>query len=66
MVGVIGSSTKESFSGYANQNEQSNKKIIENLFKPGQRGFNTGDILVRDWFGYVYFVDRIGDTYRYL
>ena len=62
---MIGNSTKEEYSGYANQPEQTNKKIIQNLFKPNQRGFNTGDILVRDWLGYTYFVDRVGDTFRW-
>ena len=33
LVGVIGNSTTTDYSGYANQKENSNKKIIENLFK---------------------------------
>jgi hypothetical protein len=31
-----------SFSGYANQKEASDKKIIRNLFEPNQDAFNTG------------------------
>jgi solute carrier family 27 fatty acid transporter 1/4 len=65
LVGVIGNNTKDDFSGYANQKEQNEKKIIQNLFKPGQRAFNTGDLLVKDWLGYVYFCDRLGDTFRW-
>jgi acyl-CoA synthetase (AMP-forming)/AMP-acid ligase II len=65
LVGVIGNNTKEDFSGYANQKEQNEKKIVQNLFKPNQRAFNTGDLLVKDWLGYTYFVDRLGDTFRW-
>ena len=27
--------------------------------------FILGDMLVSDWYGYVYFVDRLGDTFRW-
>ena len=30
------------YSGYANQKEASEKKVITNLFKPNQSAFNTG------------------------
>lgn len=53
------------FSGYANK-EESEKKIIHNVFKKGDRVFNSGDILVMDDMGYFYFKDRRGDTFRYL
>ena len=42
LVGIIGNSTKSEYSGYANNNDATNKKIIENLFKIGQKGFNSG------------------------
>ena len=35
------------------------------MFRRGQNAFNTGDILVMDWLGYTYFVDRTGDTFRW-
>ena len=65
IVGEITSSTKNDFSGYANSNEASNKKIINNLFKPGQKAFNSGDLVKIDYHGWVYFVDRLGDTFRW-
>ena len=65
LVGVIGNSTTTDYSGYANQKENSNKKIIENLFKKNQRAFNTGDYMMMDYYGYIYFVDRLGDTFRW-
>jgi hypothetical protein len=42
LVGIIGNSSKSEYSGYANNNDATNKKIIENLFKKGQKGFNSG------------------------
>lgn len=65
LVGCIGRSTKQEYAGYANSKDASEKKIIPNLFRKGQSGFNTGDLCVADWQGYVYFVDRLGDTYRW-
>lgn len=46
LVGIIGKSTKTAFNGYANNAQASNKKIINDLFKTGQRAFNSG----RFWF----------------
>lgn len=65
IVGLIQKTTKSEFSGYANSSEATNKKIIDNLFRAGQKAFNTGDVLVQDWNGFVYFVDRLGDTFRW-
>ncbi|XP_024944990.1 long-chain fatty acid transport protein 4 isoform X2 [Cephus cinctus] len=52
------------FSGYADK-KASEKKIIHDVFKKGERAFNSGDILVMDEFGYFYFKDRTGDTFRW-
>lgn len=35
------------------------------MFKEGDAYFNTGDLLVMDAYGYIYFKDRLGDTFRY-
>jgi hypothetical protein len=34
----------KSFSGYANQKEATDKKIIKDLFKKNQNAFNTGKL----------------------
>ena len=40
------------------------KKILRDVFERGDAWFRTGD-LMRDERGYYYFVDRIGDTFRW-
>uniref|UniRef100_A0A8C2DKA7 Very long-chain fatty acid transport protein n=1 Tax=Cyprinus carpio TaxID=7962 RepID=A0A8C2DKA7_CYPCA len=52
------------FDGYANQ-EATNKKISHNVFKKGDSVYVSGDLMVMDEFGYVYFRDRGGDTFRW-
>jgi fatty-acyl-CoA synthase len=52
------------FEGYTNP-EATEKKILRNVFEPGDAWFRTGDLLRRDAEGYFYFVDRIGDTFRW-
>ncbi|XP_011704399.1 PREDICTED: long-chain fatty acid transport protein 4-like, partial [Wasmannia auropunctata] len=52
------------FSGYADK-KASEQKIIHDVFKKGDRVFNSGDILVMDDLGYFYFKDRTGDTFRW-
>lgn len=52
------------FSGYVDK-KASEQKIIRDVFKKGDRVFNTGDILVMDELGYFYFKDRTGDTFRW-
>ncbi|CAK9013693.1 Long-chain fatty acid transport protein 4 (FATP-4) (Fatty acid transport protein 4) (Arachidonate--CoA ligase) (Long-chain-fatty-acid--CoA ligase) (Solute carrier family 27 member 4) (Very long-chain acyl-CoA synthetase 4) (ACSVL4) [Durusdinium trenchii] len=53
------------FDGYYGDEEQTNKKILTNVFKKGDRYFRSGDLLKKDARGYYFFVDRIGDTFRW-
>src|SRR6266480_4658503 len=41
------------------------KKILRNAFDPGDAWFRTGDLMRQDAQGYFYFVDRVGDTFRW-
>jgi fatty-acyl-CoA synthase len=41
------------------------KKILRNVFRKGDQYFRSGDLLRRDEDGFFYFVDRIGDTFRW-
>ena len=52
------------FDGYAKK-EETEKKILRDVFEKGDQWFRTGDLLKQDKRGYFYFVDRIGDTFRW-
>lgn len=52
------------FEGYADP-EASNRKILRNVFKHGDSWYRTGDLMRRDERGFYYFVDRVGETYRW-
>ncbi len=53
------------FDGY-NDKEETTKKLLKNVFRSGDLYFRTGDLMRRDRHGYYYFVDRIGDTFRWM
>jgi fatty-acyl-CoA synthase len=52
------------FEGYATQIE-TEKKVLHDVFEKGDIWFRTGDLMRKDADGYFYFVDRIGDTFRW-
>jgi fatty-acyl-CoA synthase len=52
------------FEGYARR-EDTEKKILRHVFAPNDIWFRTGDLMRKDENGYFYFVDRIGDTFRW-
>ena len=52
------------FEGYAAAAQNENK-ILRDVFKKGDAWFRTGDLMRRDANGYFYFVDRVGDTFRW-
>lgn len=58
-------SARGRFEGYANDKNATEKKLLRNVFEEGDLWFRTGDLLKQDSEGYFYFVDRIGDTYRW-
>ena len=63
-IGMIGDDTRHAFSGYADK-ASSDKKILRDVFVRGDKWFRTGDLMKQDGEGYVYFIDRIGDTFRW-
>ena len=63
-IGKIGDDIRHDFSGYADK-AASEKKILTDVFQRGDRWFRTGDLMRQDKEGYFYFVDRIGDTFRW-
>ena len=52
------------FEGYTNA-EATEKKILRNVFQQGDAWWSSGDLLRCDEEGYCWFVDRIGDTFRW-
>lgn len=63
-IGQIGSDARSDFGGYANKAE-SEKKILRDVFARGDAWFRTGDLMKQDEEGYFYFLDRLGDTFRW-
>ena len=63
-IGLIGTDVRSSYAGYADKTA-SEKKVLRDVFKKGDRWFRTGDLMRQDEAGYFYFVDRIGDTFRW-
>ena len=52
------------FEGYTSK-EDTEKKILRDVFQAGDVWYRSGDLLRRDEDDYYYFVDRIGDTFRW-
>ena len=63
-IGEIVDAPGRSFEGYSTASD-SKKKVLNDVFKKGDSWFRTGDLMRRDSEGYLYFVDRIGDTFRW-
>jgi len=52
------------FEGYTDKGA-TERKILHNVFATSDAWFRTGDLMRRDRSGFFYFVDRIGDTFRW-
>jgi fatty-acyl-CoA synthase len=52
------------FEGYSKA-EHSEQKILRDVFERGDAWYRTGDLMRCDDTGFYYFVDRIGDTFRW-
>uniref|UniRef100_V9KD18 long-chain-fatty-acid--CoA ligase n=1 Tax=Callorhinchus milii TaxID=7868 RepID=V9KD18_CALMI len=53
------------FSGYAGNKRFTDQKLMKDVFKIGDLYFNTGDLMSESHDGFIYFRDRIGDTFRW-
>lgn len=53
------------FFGYVGDLKLTESKRLHNVLEKGDMYFNTGDMLVTDEEGFVYFHDRVGDTFRW-
>jgi len=52
------------YHGYADDSS-TKKKIMKDVWNKGDMCFRSGDILVMDELGWLYFKDRAGDTFRW-
>jgi fatty-acyl-CoA synthase len=52
------------FEGYTNARD-SEQKILRDVFERGDTWYRTGDLMRMDASGFFYFIDRIGDTFRW-
>lgn len=51
--------------GFYTDAAASAKKVLRDAFAAGDAWFRTGDVMRKDGAGYYYFVDRLGDTFRW-
>ena len=67
-IGRIGHGTADAgggdFEGYTGAAD-TQRKILRDVFEDGDAWYRTGDLMRRDEHGFYYFVDRIGDTFRW-
>jgi len=52
------------FEGYSDE-KATRSKVLRDVFAPGDAWFRSGDLMRRDKRGFFYFVDRVGDTFRW-
>jgi fatty-acyl-CoA synthase len=64
MIPALPDSGAGRFEGYTSA-EETEKKILRDVFAPGDAWYRSGDLLRHDEEDYFYFVDRIGDTFRW-
>jgi fatty-acyl-CoA synthase len=63
-VSVERTPTAGRFEGFTQQ-DASEQKVLHDVFAIGDAWFRTGDLMRQDQAGYFYFVDRVGDTFRW-
>jgi len=61
---IVSANRATRFEGYTDD-AASAGKILRDVFAPGDAWYRTGDLMRRDEQGFFYFVDRIGDTFRW-
>lgn len=54
-----------SFQGYLGNERETKSKVIRNVFRKGDAWYRCGDLLKSDEYGLWYFLDRMGDTFRW-
>ncbi|KAI8147282.1 hypothetical protein BJV82DRAFT_664529 [Fennellomyces sp. T-0311] len=65
LIGMDGQGGRKKFDGYYKNPEATKKKLLYNVFKEGDSYFRSGDLLKMNSKGMYYFLDRLGDTFRW-
>ena len=61
---IVSANGATRFEGYTDS-AASATKILRNVFAAGDAWYRTGDLMRQDEQGFFYFVDRVGETYRW-
>jgi fatty-acyl-CoA synthase len=61
---IVAGAGATGFEGYTDA-AASSKKVLHDVFAPGDAWYRTGDLMRQDEQGFFYFVDRVGDTFRW-
>ena len=62
---IVENNLLREFTGYKGLPSETLKKVLTNVFIRGDKYFHSSDILKMDEKGYLYFIDRIGDTFHW-
>ncbi|KAI9482512.1 hypothetical protein BDB00DRAFT_933901 [Zychaea mexicana] len=65
IIGMQGQGGRARFDGYYKNSKATSKKILVDALKKGDIYFRTGDLLKMNSEGMYYFLDRLGDTFRW-
>jgi len=64
LIGRLSDQAGRGFEGYGDESANA-KKVLHDVFEKGDSYFRSGDLLKIDKRGYLFFMDRIGDTFRW-
>lgn len=66
LIGKVGAGKAggQQFEGYTDA-EASARKLLRDVFAPGDCWLRAGDLMRRDAQGFFHFIDRLGDTFRW-
>jgi fatty-acyl-CoA synthase len=64
LIAAEGGGRAGRFEGYADA-AATERKVLRDVFKRGDAWYRTGDLMRRDAAGFYYFVDRVGETFRW-
>ena len=65
LIAVPGRGLESGFAGYMKNKKASDERFAADVFRPGDLFYRSGDALKRDDDGRWFFLDRLGDTFRW-